>query len=296
MAQGVPLELVLRRALHEAGIVESWLHQCRRKGCRHAESASDDGLRRCPRCQLKLWLSGQLRPIRTNITELLLDFWLSRTGAAVLRSAQMISLQTVFGKDEQFLDLLEASAEECQVSVQALQHILSPGAKLSLEEFVAARRKGKKVTNEIAERLCKTSVTGLDREDIECIASLLYKIPKAAEKFAERYILFADRLGDVKWDAHLLLMDLATETVLLMVRELRTRFHLERIKDQNETLQLVEGEADELMLASLRALCSDNPDPIAAIILKDLYELLDDVMDRCRDTGKVISTIVLKSY
>jgi len=63
-SEAVQLELVLRRALHKAGIVESWLHKCRRAGCRHVETASDDGLRRCPRCQMKLWPSGQVRPIR----------------------------------------------------------------------------------------------------------------------------------------------------------------------------------------------------------------------------------------
>jgi len=63
-SEAVQLELGLRRALHKAGIVESWLHKCRRAGCRHVETASDDGLRRCPRCQMKLWPSGQVRPIR----------------------------------------------------------------------------------------------------------------------------------------------------------------------------------------------------------------------------------------
>src|SRR3954468_19821384 len=63
-SEGVQLELVLRRALHRAGIVQTWLHKCRRKGCRHVEAASDDQLRRCPRCQMKLWPSGQVRPIR----------------------------------------------------------------------------------------------------------------------------------------------------------------------------------------------------------------------------------------
>jgi hypothetical protein len=63
-AEGVQLEPVLRRALHRAGIVESWLHKCRRQGCDYVETAQDDELRRCPRCQMKLWPSGQVRPIR----------------------------------------------------------------------------------------------------------------------------------------------------------------------------------------------------------------------------------------
>jgi hypothetical protein len=30
-SEGMQLELVLRRAFHRAGIVESWLHKCRRQ-------------------------------------------------------------------------------------------------------------------------------------------------------------------------------------------------------------------------------------------------------------------------
>jgi uncharacterized protein Yka (UPF0111/DUF47 family) len=208
----------------------------------------------------------------------------------------MFSLQKIFGKDEQFLDLLEASAEECQVSVQAIKHILAPGAALALDEFIASRRKGKKVTNEIAELLCKTSVTGLEREDIESIANSLYKIPKTTEKFAERYVIFSERLVGVHWDTHLDLMEQATRIVLTMVRELRAKSHLGKIKGQNDELQKVEGEADELMLSSLKSLMSGNPDPIKVIIMKDLYELLEQVVDRCRDTGNIISNIILKNY
>jgi hypothetical protein len=64
MSDGVQLEIVLRRALHRAGIVERWLHKCRRKGCGYVVTAEDDQLRRCVHCQMKLWPSGQVRPIR----------------------------------------------------------------------------------------------------------------------------------------------------------------------------------------------------------------------------------------
>jgi hypothetical protein len=40
-------------------------------------------------------------------------------------------------------------------------------------------------------------VTALDREDIEALGNALYKIPKTIQRFAERYALTADKLGDV---------------------------------------------------------------------------------------------------
>jgi len=214
----------------------------------------------------------------------------------VLSHARVFSLQRLFGKDDQFLRLLEGSAEEARVSVQALRHMLKPGAKLTLEDFAESRRKDKRITNEIAELLTKVSVTGLEREDIEAISLSLYKIPKVAEKFAERYIISSDRLAAIDWEAHLLLLEQATQTVLTMVRELRTKSHLEKIKGQNDILQGIEAEADDLMLAKLKELYANHNDPLQVIILKDLYELLEQVVDRCRDTGNVISNIILKNY
>ena len=208
----------------------------------------------------------------------------------------MFSLQKFFGKDDQFLDLLEASAEECTASVSALKHILKPGAKLSLDEFVVSRRKDKQITNDIRELLCKTSVTGLEREDIESIANSLYKIPKTIEKFAERYILFAEHLQDVQWEKQVQLLEQATSTVLQMVQELRAKSHLEKLKEQNDILQKIEGEADDLILARLKELYRLETQPVKLIILKDLYELLEKVVDRCRDAGNVISNIILKNY
>jgi hypothetical protein len=208
----------------------------------------------------------------------------------------MFSLQKFFGKDDQFLDLLEASAGECCASVSALKHILQPGAKLGLDEFVTSRRKDKQITNDIRELLCRTSVTGLEREDIESIANSLYKIPKTIEKFAERYILFADHLQGVNWETQTRLLEQATETVLAMVQELRAKAHLEKLKEQNDILQKVEGDADDLILHRLKELYSTETQPVKIIILKDLYELLEKVVDRCRDAGNVISNIILKNY
>ena len=57
----------------------------------------------------------------------------------------------------------------------------------------------------------------------------------------------------------------------------------------------IEGLADKLMLELLRDLFSGSHDPLKVIILKDLYELLERVVDRCRDAGNVVSHIMLKN-
>lgn len=206
----------------------------------------------------------------------------------------MFSLQKMLGKDDKFFELLHASAEEGLHSVEALKRILTnPSVTPTLDEFVASRRKDKAITNEISELLVKTFVTALEREDIEALSNALYKVPKTIEKFAERYILCAPRLREVKFTKQMVMLEEAIETVVAMLGELKQN-NLSGISQQNARLQRIEGEADKIMLDELRELYSGKYDPITAMVLKDLYELLEKVFDRCRDAGNVISHVVLK--
>ncbi len=207
----------------------------------------------------------------------------------------MISLQKLFGKNDIFYDLLEASAEEARHSVQALAKLIAqPVSAQNLDELILSRRKDKKITEQINEELCRTFVTELEREDIEALSNVLYKIPKTVEKIAERVIITEGRLKDVDFSRHLSMMEDATGTVVSIVKELRKKLHLERVKDHNAKLQHIEGAADKLMLDLLRELYTGRRDPLEALMLKDLYELMEKVYDRCRDAGNVVSTIVLK--
>ena len=87
----------------------------------------------------------------------------------------------------------------------------------------------------------------------------------------------------------------STDVVLMMVRHLRRLNELEQIKELNDQLQYVEGEADKLMNELLRDLYSGKFDALRAIVIRDLYELIEKVVDRCRDVGNVIMNIVLKN-
>ena len=58
---------------------------------------------------------------------------------------------------------------------------------------------------------------------------------------------------------------------------------------------VVESEADDLILEYTRGLYAPDFPALKAIILKDLFELNERVVDRCRDVGNVITNIVHKN-
>ena len=63
----------------------------------------------------------------------------------------------------------------------------------------------------------------------------------------------------------------------------------------NDRLQLVEAEADRYMMALLRELFAGKYEPHRAMVLKDIYELMEKVIDRCHDAGNIVMRIVLKN-
>jgi uncharacterized protein Yka (UPF0111/DUF47 family) len=208
----------------------------------------------------------------------------------------MFSIQQLFSKGDRFQELLEAAAAETHESVRLVIELMkSPGNTRNFDDLILARRKEKKISEQISAELVKTFVTGLEREDIEALARGLYRIPKAAEKLAERLLMTGSHLDGVDFSMPAEMMAKATDAVHELVRHLRDMKDLEKIKHLNDRLQLAEMEADKYMNELLREIYSGKHDPIRAMMIRDVNELMEKVVDRCHDAGNVVMQIVLKN-
>ena len=210
----------------------------------------------------------------------------------------MFSISKLFGRDQKFYDLLEASAEEALTSTKLLsnylQRIESYRSAADLDDFIQSRRKDKKITSRITEELCKTFITPLEREDIEALSLALYRIPKMVEKIVERLSIYPGRLPREGFVRQAQLLGQAAEAVVFMVKQLRHGSNMEKISEANEKLQFAEGEADKYMLGLIKDLYQGSYDAKETVILQDLFEMVEKAVDRCRDAGNVVFQIVLK--
>jgi uncharacterized protein len=208
----------------------------------------------------------------------------------------MFSLQTIFGKGDKFYGLLEASASAARESTHALGELLAtPSTQRSLEKFKLARQREKNLAAQISQELVNTFVTALEREDIEALSNVLYKIPKVVEKFAERFTLASHRLGDVDFIPRAKMLEQACIVLEDMVSQLRKGMNIETSKALNDKMQAIEAEADRQILELYRDSYQNETDPMRYLILKDLFELLEKAIDRCRDAGNVVHHIILKN-
>ncbi len=210
----------------------------------------------------------------------------------------MSALQRIFGRDTKFYELLEAGANAAQQSASILLALLPTLAGRPtgdvLSELAQARRKHKRVSQQTTEELCKNFVTPLEREDIEALSTALYKISKNVEKIGER-LLISPAGSDLNLvSRQVTMLEQASGVVVKMVNQLRTKSHGEEIRDAYERLQTIEGDADKLMNELLRELYHGSIDALGVVFWKDLYELLEKGIDRCRDAGYVVFHVALK--
>ena len=208
----------------------------------------------------------------------------------------MFSLQTIFGKGDKFYGLLEQSAEAARESAKALHALVSHQDHAPvMAAFAASRAKEKALAAQISEELVNTFVTALDREDIEALNSALYKIPKTIEKFAERYDIVSSRLADIDFAPRSLVLERSTAVVEEMIGELRRGLRIDPVKKLQDRLQTLEAEGDRMLLAPYRTLYVEGNDAMRAMLAKDLFELLEKAIDKCRDVGNIVYSIVLKN-
>jgi uncharacterized protein len=207
----------------------------------------------------------------------------------------MFSLQTIFGQGKQFYSLLNEAAVAAHDSTKALYEMLkAPERNQSLEAFKLARQRERVASDKISQALVESFITPIEREDIESLASALYKIPKQVERFADRYALARHRLAGIDFAPRAAMLEQAAGVVVEMVKEL-PRLQIEPMKALNDRLRVLEAEADRLILELHRDIYSGQLDAGEMFLLKEFFEILEKAIDRCREAGVVAYQIALKN-
>ena len=212
----------------------------------------------------------------------------------------MISWQKLFGRDPKFYDLLEASAAEARASTGRLKTLVDGLARPGSDdpgEFIGGQLQDKRINQQITEALCRTFVTPLEREDIEALAESLYKISKRVKAIGGRLVIYREAVPALSEDFHrqISILEEAAGVVETMVKELRGGTDVEKARGLNDRLQTLESEADKLVLRMLQSLYQGERDTREVFIFKDVFELIEKAIDRCRDAGNTVFYIALKN-
>ena len=197
-------------------------------------------------------------------------------------------------REEKFFDLFEQQAAHVVSASRVLEDLVLDyaSAEARARQIKDLEHAGDSLTHEMVRRLNTTFVTPIDREDIYALANRLDDVLDLIDAVADRLVLY--RIGKPTDGAVAMakIIVKASEEMDRAVRCLRTLspfYHRHAVE-----VNRLENEADRLLREELAALFDNEPNPIALIKWKELYETMEAVTDRCEDVVNVIEGIVLK--
>lgn len=157
-----------------------------------------------------------------------------------------------------------------------------------------SRAEAKKLAAEMTRELCRTFVTPFDREDIQDISSDLYKIPKTIEKVKDRMSMHGLALDKGDFSRQIELIVQESEAMEAMVRDLARGQNSQQVQDKVALLYDLEHKGDAILGELLVSLFKNSNDARDLILRKDIYDMLEKIIDRYRDAAGIALQMVLK--
>lgn len=206
---------------------------------------------------------------------------------------------SIFPRDKKFHILLEQMAAVAYEAANGLSDLVHGNTAhdevAAASAIVSAKSRAKAVSMEITKELCRSFITPFDREDIQAIADHLYKIPKITEKIMDRVRLHKLTGKNDDFLPQIDLIKQEAEAMRDIVKELSIKGDAKRILDKVALLHQLEQKGDNVRQDLLSALYSSDRDIRDLLIRRDIYDMLEKVVDRYRDVAGVAMQIVLKN-
>jgi uncharacterized protein len=196
-------------------------------------------------------------------------------------------------REEKFYSDFLSMADELQRGSRLLQEMFSAEHPNwdKADEIKEVEHKCDFLTHEIIQRLNRTFVTPIDREDIHALARSLDDVMDAIDASATLVRLY--RLDRVRPGARELALIISACT-----REVRLALAaLEQVKGVSAhavEINRLENEADRAHQHAVSQLFDDEPNPIVVLKWKETLDFLEDATDRCEDVANVIEGVIVK--
>jgi uncharacterized protein len=193
----------------------------------------------------------------------------------------------------ELFDLLAQAAANVQRTAELLHDELAawPDGPDLRGEITACEQEGDRLTHKILATLHRIKMSPVDRHDIHALAEAIDDVVDDLEEVSEEIATYrieapmepAQKLSGVARDS-----GRALRRALVGFRQGES---LDAVMDEIRTL---EHEGDRLYREALAGLFAVSVDPMLVIRWKDIYQGLEDSIDRCRQAANVLQRIAVK--
>jgi uncharacterized protein len=201
---------------------------------------------------------------------------------------------SLFPREEDFFILFRKQAALVRKGCDLLHEMMETFDRLEdrARELKEVEHEGDLVTHEIFERLNRTFITPLEREDIHSLASSLDDVLDAVEAIGSRIVLF--QVGKPTVEA-LRLAKILTQCGSQLEQAVDNLKNMQNLVSFVVEINRLENEADSISRNATADLFSGRHDVLDVLRWKEIYGRLEGASDRCEDVANAIESIVVKS-
>ena len=196
-------------------------------------------------------------------------------------------------REEKFYDDFISMADQVKAGAMLLAEMFDGDKPIAAkaQEIKEVEHKCDFMTHEIIQRLNKTFVTPIDREDIHSLATRIDDVMDAIDMAAGLVPLY--RIDRTRFGAKELTKVIIEQTgvlrLALVALEKRSG-----VLDRTVEINRLENEADKVYKDALGRLFDEERDPIMVIKWKEILSLLEQATDRCEDVANLLENVVVK--
>jgi predicted phosphate transport protein (TIGR00153 family) len=152
--------------------------------------------------------------------------------------------------------------------------------------------RGDLVTHEIFERLNRTFITPLEREDIHQLASGLDDVLDSVEAIGHRMVIF--KVPGVTPQA-MQLAEILTRCARQIEQASTSLKEFKNLMGFTIEINRLENEADAISREAVADLFSGRHEVLDVMRWKEIYGRLENAADQCEDVANTIESIVIKN-
>lgn len=201
-----------------------------------------------------------------------------------------------FPKEEQFFDLFDELANKIEEGSRFFlemteNHDFSEAKISKLKEL---EHEADIITHRTYEKMHKTFLTPLDREDIYALVNKMDSVLDIIEAAAVRIKLYkVKRPADEIIKQAKILVE-AVKKIKAMVHALRDMKNAKMILDACVEINTLENAGDVVLRTIIADLFEREQDAIELMKWKEIFERIEESLDVCEDVSNIAEGIVLK--
>ena len=202
----------------------------------------------------------------------------------------------LFPKTEDFFLLFEKQAKELKEASKLVNVIEHNGdIKKHAHKMKQIEHEADDITHLIIKKINSTFITPFDREDIAYLASSMDDVIDELERAINRIYIYDIDPQKKEFCHYYRIINKVIDQVVKGLCELRNKKCQDKLLKHSEIINLLENQADDIHRDTLKSLFIEEKDPIMIIKLREIYESLEAVSDRCEDVANCLETLVIKS-